>query len=215
MAAATIGSTWSGRRKPTIAPSTAGLRSVHAIGDRARARAVALGDEPNALDEGQVFGEPRIAELRAPRAPVVVGKRLDPLTGHRPAQQARAHRRVDDHADALALGEGQDLVLDLTCDERVRRLERLDGRGPLDTAELLDAEVGDADVAREPFAAELDECRPALLDLLVGDRPVDLVQVDGVEAQPLEASLELAPEPDPASDRGASRRPAPPADHPW
>jgi hypothetical protein len=34
--------------------------------------------------------------------------------------------------------------------------------------------------------------RTTLLDLLVGDRPVDLVEVDRVDAEPLEARLGLA-----------------------
>ena len=63
-------------------------------------------------------------------------------------------------------------------------------------------------MAREPLVAELDERGPALLDLLVGNRPVDLVQVDGVEAEPGEAAFELAPEP--VSRQVVERRPVGP-----
>src|SRR6185437_15288298 len=49
-------------------------------------------------------------------------------------------------------------------------------------------------MADEPFVPELDERRPALLDLFVRDRPVDLVEVDRVDPEPREASFELSPQ---------------------
>jgi hypothetical protein len=49
-------------------------------------------------------------------------------------------------------------------------------------------------VAHEPFLLQLGESRPALFDLLIGDRPVDLVDVDRFHPEPREARLELAPE---------------------
>ncbi len=49
-------------------------------------------------------------------------------------------------------------------------------------------------MAHEPFLLQLGESRPALFDLLVGDRPVDLVEVDRFHPEPREARLELAPE---------------------
>ena len=82
-----------------------------------------------------------------------------------PRQQTRAHRRVDDHADPLALGERQDLVLDLARDQRVRRLQSLHRRDLLDPAQLLDVEVRHADVAHQPLLLQLGQRRPALLDV--------------------------------------------------
>src|SRR5262245_32255560 len=77
--------------------------------DRARSRPVALRDRAQPLHELEVRRELRLAEALAAAAPVVVGQRRDPLAGHLPGQQARAHRRVDDDADPLALGERQHL----------------------------------------------------------------------------------------------------------
>ncbi len=71
------------------------------------------------------------------------------------------------------------------------RLQRLHGSDLLDPLQLLDVEVGDADVAHEPLLLELGERRPALLDVLRRDRPVDLVEVDRVDAEPLEAAVAL------------------------
>jgi hypothetical protein len=47
-------------------------------------------------------------------------------------------------------------------------------------------------VADQSLVLELLQRRPALLDVLVGVRPVDLVEVDRVHAEPREARLRLA-----------------------
>ena len=135
--------------------------------------------------------ELRLLKARAVPAPVVLGQALDALPGHRAGQQARAHRRIGDHPDALAFGERQDLVLDLAGDQRVRRLQRLDRRDLLDPPQLADVEVGNPDVTHEPLLLQLGQGRPALLDVRLRDRPVDLVEVDRVHTEPLEAALGL------------------------
>ncbi len=48
--------------------------------------------------------------------------------------------------------------------------------------------------AHHPALLQLGEQRPALLDFLLGDRPVDLVEVDGLDAEALAAALHLAQE---------------------
>ena len=92
----------------------------------------------------------------------------------------------------MLAGVGEDRSLDAAFDQRVLRLERLDRRDLLDPPQLLDVEVRDADVADELLVGELGEGRPALLDVLLGDRPVDLVEIDRLDAEPLEAGLCLA-----------------------
>jgi hypothetical protein len=138
-----------------------------------------------------VVRERRLLEARIVLAPVVVGQRRDPLAGHGAGEQTGGHRRVDDHADVLALGEGQDLALDVGMDERVRGLQRLHRGDGLRAAQLGDVEVRDADVLHESFGLELGERRPALLEVLVGNRPVNLVEVDRVDAQARQARLDL------------------------
>jgi hypothetical protein len=49
-------------------------------------------------------------------------------------------------------------------------------------------------VTGEPFVLELGESRPSLLDLVVRDRPVDLVEVDCAKTKSRETPLELASE---------------------
>ena len=194
-AAVMIGSTWSGRRKPMMAPSTAGLQQRPGDRDRARGRVMTVGDRPQPLHQREVLGQLRLLEALAALAPVVLGQLLDPLAGHRAGQQAGAHRRVDDHADPLALGEGQQLLLDLARDQRVGRLQRLDrARSAGSAAAGATLKLETPMWRTRPCCLELGERRPALLDLLVGDRPVDLVEVDRIDSEPREAAFELAPQ---------------------
>jgi hypothetical protein len=64
----------------------------------------------------------------------------------------------------------------------------------MSAAQLADVEVRDADVAHEALSLQLGERLPRLLDVLVGVRPVDLVDVDDVELQARQAGLDLAPQ---------------------
>src|SRR5205807_8618876 len=57
---------------------------------------------------------------------------------------------------------------------------------------LGDVEIRDADVPDLAFLLELRHGGPALLDLLVGHGPVDLVEVDGIKLQPPQAGLAFA-----------------------
>src|SRR6185503_4306360 len=188
-------------RLDLIGPPEAHDRAVHGRvakrpRDRHRTRrgAVALSDALQPLDELEAPREVRLPEALAAPAPVVVRQPLDPLARHLPGQHPGGHRRVDDHADPLALAERQDLVLDLTVEQRVRRLQRLDRRDRLGAAQLPDREVRGADVTDEAFVLQLGEGRPALLELLVRDREVDLVEVDRLDAEAAQAGLALASE---------------------
>src|ERR671922_224633 len=156
-------------------------------GDGADTRLVAVRHRPQALDQLEVLREPRLLEARVALAPVVVGKARDPLARHRAGEHPGAHRRVGDHPDAVAGGGRPGTGLGPPPGQRVQRPPRLHPPGLLDAAELLDAEVRDTDVAREPLLPELSDRRPAFVDLVLGNRPVDLVQVDRVEPEPLEA----------------------------
>ena len=82
-AALRIGSTWSGRRKPTIAPSTAGLRSVHATATAPGVVSWRSRDgRPSAATCARCRESCGLLEARVVLAPVVVGQALDPLAGH-------------------------------------------------------------------------------------------------------------------------------------
>ena len=153
---------------------------------------MAGGDPPQPLHQLEVLGELGLAELLAVPAPVVRGQRRDPLPRHRAGEQAGGHRRVHDHPDPFPLGDGEELHFDPAVDQRVRRLQGLHRRDGLRSPKLSGVEVRHADVAHHPALLQLGERRPALLDLLIGDRPVDLVEVDGLDAEALAAALHLA-----------------------
>jgi len=86
------------------------------------------------------------------------------------------------------------LLLDLPRDQRVGRLQRLDRSDLLDLPQLVNAEVGDTDMADEAISLELGERRPALLDLLGRDRPVDLIQIHRIHPEPRKAPFQLTPQ---------------------
>ena len=67
--------------------------------------------------------------------------RLDPLARHAPGEHPGPHRGVDDHADPFTFGQRQDLVFNLTVDQRIGRLQRLDWRDRLDAAQLPGIEL--------------------------------------------------------------------------
>jgi hypothetical protein len=85
-----------------------------------------------------------------------------------------------------------DAATSIALDQRVLGLERLDRSDLPDPPQLLDVEVGDADVLDEALFLELGECSPALLDVCDRDRPVDLVEIDRADAEPAETAIGFA-----------------------
>src|SRR5215218_10621196 len=140
----------------------------------------------------QVAREPGLVELGGVAAPVVGGQVLHALWGHLAGEQAALHRRVDDDADVLFPAVGKYLIFYAAVYEVVRRLEGLDGCYLLRPLHLLDVEVRDPDVPGLALLFELRQSAPALLYVLLGVGPVDLVQVDDVGLQPPQTILALA-----------------------
>ena len=153
---------------------------------------MSTGDHAEPFDEFEIVGEPRLVELRAALPPVILGQAGNPFTGHRAREQTRAHRRVDDHADPLALGEGQDRSLHAAIDERIRRLKRLDWSDLLDPLHLSDFEIRHTDVPNESALLQLSEGRPSLFDVRLRIWPVDLIEVDRVDPEAFETRIDLA-----------------------
>ena len=92
----------------------------------------------------------------------------------------------------MGLAIGDELRLDAAVQHAVGRLEERHGVDRLEALELRDVEVADAGPADLAFLHQLGDRGPTLLDVLVGLRPVDLVHVDDVDAQPAQAVLDLA-----------------------
>jgi multiple sugar transport system ATP-binding protein len=160
--------------------------------DRARRDAEALGDRTPrsavarlALRRGSV----KASLLGASRPPACA--RSARASSRRSACRSPSASRRSRRCPAL-LRVGQDLLLHVAHDQRVRAAAAFRPARSRRSAQLLDAEVRDPDVAHEPLVAQRRQRRPALLDVLRRPRPVDLVEVDRVDAQAREARLGLA-----------------------
>ena len=176
-------------RPPTMAAVIAGLCSVHAIATTPALtpwRAPICFSKSASARLRDRFGSWKL--LRA-FAEVVIRHCRDALFRHRPGQQAAHHRRVADHADPMLLAPGQNLRLDsqrLIIEYGGCRL--VIGAILLRALHLAHAEVGDADPSNFAFALQVGHRAPALFDLFIGNRPVDLVEIDRVHAEPSQAA---------------------------
>ena len=152
-AAPRIGSTWSGRRKPTIAPSTAGLRSVQATATAPGVVSCRSATARQPLHEREVRRELRLLEARVALAPVVVGQALDPLAGHRARSAGRspsASRRSRRSPRARRRAGSRPRPRARSASRAAGASRRARSAGC--AASCCDVEVRDADVAHEPLA---------------------------------------------------------------
>ena len=127
------------------------------------------------------------------------------------AEQAAGQRAPDHQAQPFAGQHRHDLAFQVAPGHRVVGLQRFEARQaqPLGDAQRLDdlpgRPVGDADVAHVALAHQLVERAHGLLDRRGRVEAVDLVQVDVLELQPLQAGLDAVE--DVAARRAARVRP--------
>ena len=191
LAAASQPSTCSGERAPTMA-AVIGQHSVHATAIAATDTPCFAGDRPQRVAQREIPRQPVRLVLRSPPPPVVLREMRHAVGGERVGEEPRLHRAVDDHAGAVG-GAPRDLARsDGSPDHRERRLQRLhvaDALGLLEERRLVVRDTGPADL---PLRHELQHLAPRLLDrraALVG--PVELVEVDRVDAEPPQRVLAL------------------------
>ena len=164
----------------------------------ARGPSVPRADTPQHLHQRQVLRQPRLLELHVVAPPIGCRQRIDPLARHRPGEQSRQHRRVDEHANVVLLAVRQQLALDIAPEQRVRRLQARHRRNRPGGLEVGDREVRHADVPQLARLLQVCERAPGLLDaartrLLLHRpaRPVHLIQVDALHLEPAEAVVHL------------------------
>ena len=176
-------------RNPTIAPATAGSASAQAIATAPGGRAACA----RPISAEPISASARLRrELRrrwkrgcacdASRLPAGAAIRSRVIA---PVSMPEPHRGVDEHADARAASQnGQHRLLRLARDRasRVAAASR-PVRSLQIAAELLDVEVGHADVARRVPrpCSSASVAQPSSMSSS-GNRLVELVQVDRVEA---------------------------------
>jgi hypothetical protein len=162
-------------------------------GDRnnSGADSVTAADLFEQVGDGEIAGEIGLLIVLRISAKVIRGKGRNTLFRHGSGKQAGVHGGVVDDAYILLPAEGQNLRLIAPIDHGVGRLLRGDGCDLLDPLHLGDAEVGDADPADLALSLKVGHNGPAFLDVLVGGRPVDLVEIDGFAVQAAQAFFAL------------------------
>src|SRR5436190_2345272 len=155
--------------------------------------AALLGDLLQSLDDREVATEGFAREVRTARPPVVL--RESRLGCHGSGKQPVRHRPVDEHADIVIHGIGQDLVFDLATEQVVRRLQGLHPAEASQVFDLLHVVVRNTDVADLVPLHQLLERPGGLLRRGVLVRPVDLVQVDVVRFKVPQARVHALPKP--------------------
>ncbi len=165
----------------------------HALGqhpgetDLRDAGAEALGDPLDGLAATAVGGEGLGGEARM-LMPAVVG--VDHL---RPRQEAAAERAVGDEADAQFLRGGEHPGLHVAGPEGVFALQggdRVDCVGP---SQFAGRGFGNPDGSDLPFRLDLAELAHRLLDRDLRVDAMQVVEVDVIQPQPLEARLDRLP----------------------
>ena len=106
-----------------------------------------------------------------------------------------AERPVNQHSDVVCPGVGKDRGFDVSTEQVVWRLQRFDGQGLAELIHLVGVEVGHSDVTDLSRGHQFIQRACRHLEGGVGIGPVDLVEVDVVAAEGLEAFLDSLPNP--------------------
>ena len=93
--------------------------------------------------------------------------------------------------DAVRLREGQNVGFNPASQHGVWRLQAGDRRDLLPAFHLVHIEVRHTDPAHLALLAKAREQLPRRFDLVIGIGPVDLVEVNGLHAQPAQRGMQL------------------------
>ena len=156
-------------------------------GQLGKRQVVALGDGLQTIDQGEVRVEGRRPELDVPAPPVVCSQPGKAGFGEFAGQKTAYHRAVDDHADVIFGAVRQQGILDAAPQHAVGRLERRYRVNGLHGLQVLHREVGYAGIANLPFLDHFGDLGPCFLNFSGRIGPVNLVQVDHVRFEALQA----------------------------
>src|SRR5579885_2592691 len=154
------------------------------LGDGA---ALVGGDRLDALDQGAVPGEVLALETGMPPARIA-GREVGEIRNHA-GQQAAPERGVGDKGDAELPRHRPRRLADLAVKQRILALHRGERMRRMGAADALGRRLAQADMAH---LALLDEPRHAADRFLDRNRGIDavlVVQVDVIDAEPLQARL--------------------------
>ena len=135
------------------------------------------------VDEALVFHLAPVGDLIARRL-----RPAEPALGH----QAAGERAVGEQPNAVLEAEGAHLARRAAIEEREAHLIADDGNAVLHQhAQVGRVEIGDAEMADEPFAAQrVETLHRVEIGGVLERPPMELQQIDRLDAEPLAAALD-------------------------
>ena len=145
------------------------------------------GDGPHTIDDRGI-GRHRLRSEAWVRRPEVTLS--DPLRGEGAREEAATERAIREEADSALLGEREHAVDDVLIRPQrqfaLHARHRMHGIGGHD---LLDARLGQSEVADLARADQLGHGAPCLLDRHLRIHAVQLVEIDRVDAEPAQRCI--------------------------
>src|SRR5437867_10737691 len=140
----------------------------------------------------QDSAEKRLLEFSVAATPVVGRHPLNPLAAEGVGEDSGLHRAVDNDAGAMRGAPGNDVRGGLAMNQRERRLKRIDMANTLSPLEQPHVEVRDPAGTHLPLPDQARHLTPRLFHRRAERvRPVKLVQVDALDAEPAKRSLDF------------------------
>src|SRR6267143_1535166 len=157
-------------------------------------RAVTRGDRPERIPQCEVPTEPRLLEFTRAAAPVVCCELAASIRTEAVAQEPRLHRAITDDTRAM-FGTPRNLMSpSLATNHGKGWLKRLHVMNRLAPLKEPDIEIRDTCRPYFSFFDEPDHLGPRVLHRYAGlIRPVELIEIDPIHAQPPERCLALSP----------------------
>ncbi|MCY1235827.1 hypothetical protein D9M72_484570 [compost metagenome] len=162
-------------------------------GDRGDCRLMPRGDGPQSLGEGEIAVQRLAGKFLVARPPVVRRKR--PGAGRRESasKQARLQRTIGDDAAAMRTHPGQVVLGERAFDRGKRWLHHVDGSDRCSALQQFPVVVRKPDGPDLALFLEVGKgCPIVFYRCAVIGRPMHLVKVDDLDAEPLQRSLHLA-----------------------
>src|SRR3984893_18264102 len=152
---------------------------------------VPVRDRLQRVPQREIPAEKRLLELRCASPPIVLGQRGHALRREALRQQSGLLAALADDPGIMARTPGYLLVRGHTIDRRKRRLQRVHVPDRLATLEQNRVEIRYACRADLSFFDELHHRGPGILDGRTCVRPVELIQIDALDAEPAEGGFAL------------------------
>src|SRR5262249_7544493 len=105
------------------------------------------------------------------------------------SEETAAQGAIGHEADAELADRGEDLRLEIAGPERILRLERRDRMGAVGAPDRLGAGLREAEIAHLPRCDELRHRAYRVLDRHGAVDAMDVVEVDGVDAEAFQARV--------------------------